>query len=351
MRARDRLGYALSQTARMAWFTGHYLATRRLDGSSRSDRAVPLSPERRRRSRRGRQALVRGAIDLIRRDFANIAAGHYRPPRDMVPNPAEAIRDLLRYYRDLPIARARRMAGASMEARVLVADGVYPEYFTQNFHFQTDGYLSKRSAELYDFQVEVLFTGTADAMRRQALVPVADFLRGRKDGAMASLLDVGCGTGGFLAQIRHSWPSLSLGGLDISSPYLDRARDRGRDVAEIDFIEANAEVIPLADGTKDIVTCVYLFHELPRAVRRTIAAEMARVLRPGGRLVLLDSLQLGDTPVLDPMLLGFPDTFHEPYYRDYLEHDLGQLLEEVGLRVISRAPAYLSKMIVADKAL
>jgi ubiquinone/menaquinone biosynthesis C-methylase UbiE len=236
-----------------------------------------------------------------------------------------------------------------MEARSLDVDGVYPDYFTQNFHFQTDGYLSKRSAELYDFQVEILFTGTADAMRRQALVPIAGYINGQGVAKPVELLDVGCGTGGLLAQIRHSWPDLTLAGLDMSPPYLERARARRQDVAGIDFIQANAETIPLTDASRDIITCVYLFHELPRVVRQTIAMEMARVLRPGGRLILLDSLQLGDTPALDPALLGFPDTFHEPYYRDYLEHDLAACLTDAGLTLIQKTPAYLSKMIVADK--
>ena len=349
MRARERFAYAISQTARMAWFTGHYLATRRLDAGARSGRATPPSPDRRRRSRRVRRALIQGAIDLVRRDVASIAAGHYRAPRDMVPDPVEAVRDLVRYYRDLPRARARRLAGASMEARDLAAEGRFPDYFTQNFHYQTDGYLSRRSAELYDFQVEVLFTGTADAMRRRALAPIGDLIRRREDDGSIGLLDVGCGTGGFLAQVRHNWPELTLTGLDLSPPYLDRARRRGRAVAGVDFIEANAEAIALADGSRDVVTCIYLFHELPRAVRGTIVREMARVLRPGGRLVLLDSLQLGDMPVLDPALLGFPETFHEPYYRDYLEHDLEALLTDAGLRVTTREPVYLSKMFVADK--
>ena len=46
----------------------------------------------------------------------------------------------------------------------------FPDYYLRNFHYQTGGYLSERSAKLYDQQVEVLFIGSADAMRRQALV-------------------------------------------------------------------------------------------------------------------------------------------------------------------------------------
>ena len=48
----------------------------------------------------------------------------------------------------------------------------YPSYYLQNFHYQTDGYLSELSASLYDLQVELLFNGLADAMRRRILKPL-----------------------------------------------------------------------------------------------------------------------------------------------------------------------------------
>ena len=49
---------------------------------------------------------------------------------------------------------------------------LFPEYYLQNFHHQTDGYLSDHSAGLYDLQVEILFNGTADAMRRRVIAPL-----------------------------------------------------------------------------------------------------------------------------------------------------------------------------------
>lgn len=45
--------------------------------------------------------------------------------------------------------------------------------------------------------------------------------------------------------------------------------------------------------------CVYLFHELPAEVRKQAAAEMARVLKPGGIVILTDSMQLGDREVYE----------------------------------------------------
>jgi SAM-dependent methyltransferase len=53
--------------------------------------------------------------------------------------------------------------------------------------------------------------------------------------------------------------------------------------------------------------------ELPPEVRRTVIREAARVLKPGGRLIL-DSLQRGDEPAYDAMLERFPQFYHEPYY-------------------------------------
>ena len=67
---------------------------------------------------------------------------------------------------------------------------------------------------------------------------------------------------------------------------------------------------------------MYLFHELPPKIRRAAAAEMARVLRPGGVLVISDSIQLGDRERLDANLGRFGD-FNEPFYRTYIAEDFG----------------------------
>ncbi len=62
------------------------------------------------------------------------------------------------------------------------------------------------------------------------------------------------------------------------------------------------------------VVCVYLFHELPKPIRSRAAAEFFRVLKPGGLLVLTDSVQVGDRPAWDNSIGVFGD-FNEPYYR------------------------------------
>ena len=99
-----------------------------------------------------------------------------------------------------------------------------------------------------------------------------------------------------------------------------------------------------------LATCLYLFHELPRQVRAAVAREVARILKPGGRLIFLDSLQIGDAPDYDGLLERFPVAFHEPYYADYIRHDLSALFEAAGLRVELVETVYLSRLMVLAKA-
>jgi ubiquinone/menaquinone biosynthesis C-methylase UbiE len=62
----------------------------------------------------------------------------------------------------------------------------------------------------------------------------------------------------------------------------------------------------VADGSQDALISIFTFHELPPKVRRAVLRECARVLQPGGRLVLVDSLQFGDQPDYDELLELFP---------------------------------------------
>ncbi|HEV2300400.1 MAG TPA: class I SAM-dependent methyltransferase, partial [Stellaceae bacterium] len=219
--------------------------------------------------------------------------------------------------------------------------GRYPRYYLQPFHFQSGGYLSEGSAERYDHQVEVLFGGGAAAMRRQALVPLKAALHGRTH---ARLLDIGCGTGRFLRDVKRNHPRLEVVGIDLSPYYLAVARRDLSAWSRVRLVEAAGERMPFADAQFDAVTAIYLFHELPPAVRRAVGAEIRRILKPGGSFVLVDSLQKGDEPLYDAMLDYFPLAFHEPYYASYVATDLDRLFDR-GFTRAERFPAYFSKIV------
>jgi ubiquinone/menaquinone biosynthesis C-methylase UbiE len=92
-----------------------------------------------------------------------------------------------------------------------------------------------------------------------------------------------------------------------------------------------------------------MFHELPPKVRRNVFREFARVLKRGGRLVLIDSIQIGDVPDYDGMLELFPQSFHEPYFASYLSEDFGAIATACGLTHIRDVNVFVSKVMVFDK--
>lgn len=286
---------------------------------------------------------------LLERDLDNVAAGAY-PARLLFGMPfREYARALPRFVADLP-RTARRARRADFEDLPAGVDlHAYPDYFRRNFHWQSDGYLSRRSAELYDVGVELVFLGVADVMRRQVIPPMRrhldTFPRGPK-----RILDVGCGAGALLRQLAIAFPGDQLHGVDLSPYYVEVARERLRDVPGASLVAENAEALPWRDGYFDAVASVYLFHELPRDVRRTVSREMHRVLKPGGALVIEDSAQYAEANEIASYLETFGREMHEPYYRGYLRDDLAEVLRETDFTVDDVNPCFVAKVVSARKA-
>jgi ubiquinone/menaquinone biosynthesis C-methylase UbiE len=152
-----------------------------------------------------------------------------------------------------------------------------------------------------------------------------------------------------MRDVRNAFPRLPVVASDLSEPYLSRARRELASRPGSGAVCAAGENLPFHTGAFDVVTNIYLFHELPPKIRPLVAAEMARAVAPGGRVVVVDSLQTGDDPELDGILELFPQLFHEPYYRSYLTLGVEQLFAEVGLQSVATWPAFVSKVFVFRK--
>jgi len=81
-------------------------------------------------------------------------------------------------------------------------------------------------------------------------------------------------------------------------------------------------------------------------IRAAALKEMARVLKPDGLVVIVDSMQKGDEPSWDGLLDLFPHYFHEPYYADYVASRLETLAADAGLSPVAAERAFLSKVAV-----
>ena len=97
--------------------------------------------------------------------------------------------------------------------------------------------------------------------------------------------------------IKQVWPKLPILGIDMSEAYLRHAKRYLRRWSRVNLSAAKGENLPVADGSQDALTSIFLFHELPPSVRRAVLRECARVLKPGGRLVLVDrsNAEIGKT--------------------------------------------------------
>jgi ubiquinone/menaquinone biosynthesis C-methylase UbiE len=335
--ALDRLSYAARQAARVAWYAGHYVAGRRLlKPMPKPGFAIGPTPDR--------AEMTADMRALFEREWKDVEAGLFPAPRALGPEPAEFLRRSLLYFRDLPQVDARRHGTAADELPPGQQGDGLPDYYRQNFHHQSDGWLSEHSAAIYDTQVEVLFTGAADAMRRRALKPIAEWLKGKNQREVRGL-DVGCGTGRLLAFLHEAWPGMRLTGIDLSPPYLAEARRLIGTTARVKLIEGAAEKLPFDDASLDLVASSFLMHELPPEIRDAALRETARVLKPGGLCVIVDSIQKGDHPGWDGLLDLFPHYFHEPYYAAYVAGDLTAWGNEAGLVVRGTERAFLSKVV------
>lgn len=106
----------------------------------------------------------------------------------------------------------------------------------------------------------------------------------------ASVLDVGCGTGTLaLAVQRRVGTAGRVCGIDPGARQIARARAKAaRRALPIEFQLGVVEQLPFPDQTFDAVLSSLMMHHLPASLKRQGLAEISRVLKPGGRLVIAD---------------------------------------------------------------
>jgi SAM-dependent methyltransferase len=102
----------------------------------------------------------------------------------------------------------------------------------------------------------------------------------------ARVLDLGCGPGGVMAAVVRRWPGARVVGVDIAARMLAEARRGWTASPPPALVRADAAALPFAAGVFDAVTSHSFLYLAPD--RDAVLAEAGRVLRPGGRLLLVE---------------------------------------------------------------
>ena len=103
------------------------------------------------------------------------------------------------------------------------------------------------------------------------------------------VLDVACGTGTLALEVLERAPGARVTGVDADPEILARARAKAEKAdAEVEFDEAMSTALPYEDASFDVVLSTLFFHHLSDEAKRGSADEIARVLRPGGRVAVAD---------------------------------------------------------------
>jgi len=167
---------------------------------------------------------------------------------------------------------------------------------------KTKGFLI-RWGSIYDTVVNILTLGRTQRLRMMT-IDQAMLKPGEK------LLDVGCGTGGVTIpakeRIGQDGP---VAGIDPSPEMIAVARKKAEKAKlDIDFRIGAIESLPYPNTSFDVVTSSLMMHHLPYDVQQKGLAEIYRVLKPGGRLLIADAMQ--PTNFLTKRLFGFLARHH-----------------------------------------
>jgi ubiquinone/menaquinone biosynthesis C-methylase UbiE len=112
--------------------------------------------------------------------------------------------------------------------------------------------------------------------------------------SLTRLVDVGCGTGRFLAALSRKEPGADLVGVEEDRDSVTLAKRRLASASgNIEIKRSNLERLPFEDDEFEVATLTFLLRTIPRAARMKILRETKRIVRPGGRILVADRSDRG----------------------------------------------------------
>eukprot|EP01024_Parvocaulis_polyphysoides_P024294 TRINITY_DN2227_c0_g1_i1.p1 TRINITY_DN2227_c0_g1~~TRINITY_DN2227_c0_g1_i1.p1 ORF type:complete len:432 (-),score=40.73 TRINITY_DN2227_c0_g1_i1:21-1205(-) len=170
------------------------------------------------------------AIFAFQQDLKNIENGLYKLPWDMTTlqhhqyNPQFIAQQSVNYVQEA-VNILTRNRNFNQQPPLWLDSNLYPDYYQNTFHYQTDGWMSSKSAQIYDTQTEVVFAGMQDVTLRHTLIPIHNWLKNNKKQLQnMRALEVAAGTGRFATFFKDNYPDIHLTVSELSPFYLEQAR-------------------------------------------------------------------------------------------------------------------------------
>ena len=255
------LSYLINQSSKFIWYSAHYIISFKYATPIKIDKSNP--PPFYGKMPSGKKLFFE-MMKLLNEERKLINSKFYKIPKTELKDLINTAKGSFDFFLDLPKIDKRRTSGKFSEVKT---NKDLPKYFLRNFHYQTDGYLSEKSARLYEFQVETLFSGCAATMRRFSMIPLIKFIKD-ENLPRTKLLDIGTGTGDIIATYKLNTKNLEVTCSDLSEEYLNVAKEKLKKFSDINYVNCKGEELPFDEKSYDIVTSTYVFHEVPSAIRK-----------------------------------------------------------------------------------
>ena len=244
-----------------------------------------------------------------------------------------------------------RLAAEPLRSSSMSAGVHPPDYYIARFHAYEQGNLCWQAAAeaeqatdamaLRVWPDQQLTPVEAQQMLRDAIHAAVEPLL---NGVQHRVLDLGCSVG-VSTQALARWLnsraaqrgelSPELIGLDLSPDMLAVARVRDREALVSEWRHAAAEATGLAAGSIDLISLQFVCHELPQQATHAVLKEAARLLRPGGVLVMVDQDPASSVLQRLPAPVATLLKSTEPYIEQYFSLDMPLALQQEGFRDLS----------------
>jgi len=161
------------------------------------------------------------------------------------------------------------------------------------------------------------------------------------------ILDICCGTGSVILAFAEKYPNVMTVGHDFSAGMLHKAQQK--DIAgRVIFIQGDAARLSYVDHCFDVVCCSHALYELKDKVRTEALLEMNRVVRPDGKILIMEH-EVPKNPMvkflfrLRMLMMGSTDS------REFLRQDLSPYTKIFANVTLSHTPSGKSKLIMCRK--